>query len=266
MTETLVEITHQGGVATLSLNRAARRNAIDRGLLEALEAALAGVRDDPAVRVVVLRGNGPMFSSGIDHTLLMDVMQKSQDVPFRHLHGDLHRLLDTMVRMEKPIIAAMHGVCIGMGFELVLAADFRVVTADCLVGLPEVAFGILPDVGGTTRLTRLVGAHRAKEWILTGALRKAGAVAEQGVFTRVVPSADALGEAVAELAQALVRHPAAAVGLGKILIDQAADVPAATALRLEGVYQSVLLQRPELAEQFGEALAFIKSELDRGRV
>lgn len=262
MSEPTVLVRRDGAVATLSMNRGAKRNAIDKALLLALEEAVASVRDDAAVKAVVLRGEGPMFSSGIDHSLLMEAFQAAQTTPFRHVHGDLHRLVDQLSRMEKPVIAALHGACVGMGLELALAADFRICAGGCLVGLPEVAFGILPDVGGTTRLTHLVGPHRAKEIILTGELVRADDPVAAGIATRIVAEGE-LDAAVSAFADRLTRHPPAAVGLSKILIDQVVDVDRATALRLEGVYQSILIAQPDLADHFGNAVGFIQGQLKR---
>lgn len=265
MAEPLVIVEREGPVASLVLNRADKRNAINKGVLDDLSLAIASVRDDPAVSVVVLRGRGPIFSSGIDHTLLMEAMQRSQTAPFRHVHADLQACFNALASMEKPVIAVLHGAAVGMALELALAADFRIARAGCALGLPEVAFGIIPDVGGTTRLVRLVGAARAKELILTGQLVSAAEAQAIGLVTRAVDSDDALAEAVSSLAASLARHPAAAVGLGKALIDRVKEVDDATALRLEGVYQSILIQRPDVGAHFASAVSFIQSELKRVR-
>ena len=249
------------GFAQVVLNRPERRNALNQDLLTALAVALDEVRDDASVRVVVLKGRGPVFSSGIDHSLLGEVFQKSQGVPFRHLHGDRHAVLNRLTRMEKPVIAVLHRAAVGMALELALAADLRIATADCVMGLPEVAFGIVPDVGGTTRLTRLVGTSRAKELILTGRLITGKRAEALGLVNVVVDSeADLEGE-VATWVAAMTTHPPAAVGLAKSLIDHVAEVSTDTALRMEGVYQSLLLARPELFDHFPTALAFIQSQM-----
>src|SRR5215212_9204243 len=117
MSEPLVMVDRQGPVASLILNRPEKRNAINQALLDDLSRAVASVRDDPAIRVVVLRGRGPVFSSGIDHNLLLETFQKSQAAPFRHLHGDLHEALNDLVHMEKPVIAVLHGTAVGMALE-----------------------------------------------------------------------------------------------------------------------------------------------------
>ena len=128
------------------------------------------------------------------------------------------------------------------------------------MGLPEVAFGILPDVGGTTRLTRLLGPHLAKLVILKGTLERADSHPLCGAMTQIVQGREALDGAVVELATALSRHPAPGVGLAKILIDRVAELPEADALRLEGAYQSILLARDDLSEHFMPALSFIREQ------
>jgi len=249
------------GVATLWLDRADKRNALDGALVRSLSAALDAVRDDAAVRVVVLRGRGPVFSSGIDHSLLLEVFQQSRTVPFLHLHHDLQDAFHRIGRMQKPVIAAMHRACVGMALELALACDFRLATSDCVLGLPEVAFGIVPDVGGTTRLVRLVGEARAKELILTGKLVRAETALGYGMVHEVARDAADLDARVAALAASLAAHPAQAVGFAKTLIAASVEADSATSFRLEGVVQQVLLGHPSLPEHFPRALAFIKAQL-----
>jgi enoyl-CoA hydratase/carnithine racemase len=257
----LVAIEARDGVATLFFERADKRNALDRVLMDSIAGALDEVRDDPAVRVVVLRGRGPVFSSGIDHTFLLEVFQQSQSAPFAHLHADLQEVFNRLERMQKPIIAAMHRACIGMGLELALACDFRIVTEDCVLGLPEIAFGLVPDVGGTTRLVRAVGPVRAKELILLGELITARAAERLGLVTEVAGDEDDLAARAADLAARLAAHAPAAVGAAKALIHQSADVESSTSLKLEGTAQHLLLRQPDLAERFPRALQFIKRQV-----
>ena len=168
MNNLVLERRAPSGIVTLTLNRPEKRNALNQALLDAFRAALLKVRDDPKVKAIIIDGASDVFSSGIDQSLLMEVFQKSQEVPFRHLHHDLQDTLDMLERTERPTIAVLSKYCVGLGLELALACDFRIATADCVLGLPEIAFGIIPDVGGTTRLVRTVGLQRAKRMILTG--------------------------------------------------------------------------------------------------
>lgn len=258
----LVQTSVQEGVATLRLNRPDKRNALNADLMRALAAALDAVRDDPAARVIVLRGNGPAFSSGIDHSFLMEVFQKSQGVPFKHLHHDLQDVFHRIERMEKPVIAVLHRTCLGMALELALACDLRLATAECVLGLPEIAFGIVPDVGGTTRLVRTVGFQRARRLILTGQVLRAATAREMGLLDEVAADAAALDARVAGLAARLAALAPLALGKAKALLLRSADVDAATSFHLEGLVQEVLVRQPDLGQRFPEALRLIREGID----
>lgn len=260
-----LEIERNGAIATLWLSRESKRNALDGALMRALAAAIDEVGAEPAIRVVVLRGRGPVFSSGIDHSLLLEVFQGAKQQPFLHLHYQLQDTFHRMARLQKPIIAALHGIAVGMAFELALAADVRIASAECVLGLPEIAFGIVPDVGGTTRLIRAVGEPRARELILTGRLVRAATGERYGLVHEVVADAAALDAAIAERAAMLAAHPAVAVGLAKTLCQLSGDADTATSYRVEGIVQQTLLAQPELMQQFPAALAFIKKQLEQAK-
>jgi enoyl-CoA hydratase/carnithine racemase len=257
----LVSTDRSGAVATLWLDRADKRNALDATLMKDLAAALDAVRDDTSIKVIVLRGKGPVFSSGIDHSLLLEVFQKSKSAPFPHLHADLQGVFDRLERMHRPVVAVMHKACMGMALELVLACDLRLATADTVMGLPEVAFGILPDVGGTTRLTRVVGPARARELILTGKAVRATTAERWGLVNEVASDEADLDKRLARLLARLTAHPLPALGHAKALVNASADADTATSLRLEGIFQEVMLADPSLPTRFPEALAFIKKEM-----
>lgn len=258
----LVAVEQVDGVATLWLDRPEKRNALDGALMQSIAGALDAVRDDAAVRVVVLRGRGPVFSSGIDHAFLLEVFQKSRHVPFAHLHADMQHVFHRLERMQKPVVAVLHRACVGMALELALACDFRLATADCVLGLPEIAFGIVPDVGGTTRLTRLVGLARAKELVLTGKIVTAATAARLGLVHDVTDGTDAdLAARLDKLVAPLAAHSPTAVGMAKALLHVSAESDSATSFRLEGVVQQVLMGSPDLAAQFPKALQFIKARM-----
>ena len=257
----LVATERSGPTATLWLDRPQKRNALDAELMRSLAAALDAIRDDTSIRAIVLRGRGPMFSSGIDHTLLLEVFEKSRAAPFAHLHADLQGVFDRIERMHRPVVAVLHGACMGMALELALACDLRLATADCILGLPEIAFGILPDVGGTTRLTRLVGPARAKELILTGKAVRARAAAAWGVVNEVASDEADLARRLERLLARLCAHPLTALGHAKQLVATSVDSDVATSLRLEGIFQEVLLAQADLAARFPQAIAFLKNEM-----
>lgn len=258
MTTTRIALERSGPIATLWLDRADKRNAMDAQMMKELGAALDDIGGDRAVRVVVLRGRGSVFSSGIDHTLLTEVFMATQKTPFLHLHHGLQDVMHRISRLHQPVIAALHGVCVGMACELALAADIRIASEDCVLGLPEIAFGIVPDVGGTTRLVRAVGEPRARELILTGRLVKAHTAERYGMVHEV--AGDVVQRATV-VAEQIAAHSGHALGLAKALCQASADAGEATSFRLEGVVQQALFGQPDLMQRFPAALAFIKAQL-----
>ncbi len=249
-----IQLERSGPVATVWLDRADKRNAMDGAMMTELAAALDEIGGDRAVRVVVLRGRGKVFSSGIDHALLVEVMGATMKSPFLHLHHQLQDAFHRLSRLHQPVIAALHGACVGMALELALAADIRIASEDCVLGLPEIAFGLVPDVGGTTRLVRTVGESRARELILTGRMLKARTAERYGLVHEAGDLEALLAARVAQLSS----HPAVALGLGKQLCQLAANPDS---FRMEGIVQQALLGQPTLATQFPVALAFIKAQI-----
>jgi enoyl-CoA hydratase/carnithine racemase len=252
------QLERDGAIATLWLDRPDKRNALDGNLVRSLAAALDELGADREIRVVILRGKGAVFSSGIDHALLAEVLGATQQTPFLHLHHQLQDAFHRITRLHQPVIAVLHGVCVGMALELALAADIRIASEDCVLGLPEVAFGIVPDVGGTTRLVRAVGEPRARDLILTGRLVKARTAERYGLVHEVASDPVAVARHRAEL---IATHAGPVLGLAKALCGASADADSATSFRLEGIVQQALLAQPDLATRFPAALAFIKAQL-----
>jgi enoyl-CoA hydratase/carnithine racemase len=129
------------------------------------------------------------------------------------------------------------------------------------MGLPEIAFGLVPDVGGTTRLVRAVGEPRARELVLTGRLVRAATAERYGLVHEVTAAGDALGQRAQAVAEQIAQHSGTALGLAKTLCLASADADAATSFRLEGVFQQALLGQPDLMTRFPQALAFIKAQV-----
>lgn len=253
-----IQLDRFGPIATVWLDRADKRNAMDGAMMTELGAVFDTIGADRTVRVVVLRGRGSVFSSGIDHALLAEVFGKTQGTPFLHLHHQLQDVFHRLSRLHQPVIAALHGACVGMALELALAADIRIAGSDCVLGLPEIAFGLVPDVGGTTRLVRAVGEPRARELILTGRMVKAPTAERYGLVHEVAADLDAR---VASRADQLVGHAPAALALAKTLCQASADTGDATSFRLEGVVQQALLAQADLLSRFPAAVAFIKAQI-----
>ena len=232
------------------LNRPEKRNAFHTELVLATGAALRAAADDPGVRCVVVRGAGPMFSSGMDVGALGELARTPERLrAFRRNCVEAWNLAEAM---PKPVICAIHGACIGGALELALACDLRVLAADAVVGLAETRIGLIPDVGGCSRLPQVVGLGRAKELIMTGKLIGAEEAERIGLANRVAP-ADELDGAVERLAGELLACAPVAVGLAKRVMDASAHPALAATLELELVAQERCITTADFAEG---ALAF----------
>ena len=250
---TLVTTRREDALLFVGLNRPEKRNALHREMLQAIADAVTEAERDRDVRAVVLYGEGPVFSAGVDFTMLTGDVAGEAPRPFRSSVGDMQSALGRLEALEKPVIAALHRFVPGLGLELALACDLRIATADCELGLPEVRVGLVPDVGGTTRLVRTVGYARAKELIMTGRMVRAEEALAIGLVHQVVPPGEHLAAAT-RLGRDLAANAPLAVGLGKRLVDLCAEADKHTALQIEVLAQSVLV-RTEDAHEGARALA-----------
>lgn len=237
-----VRVQQRGHLLEITLDRPDKRNAINWPMMLALDAAIRQAETMPGLRAVVLRGAGAGFSAGIDllgfQEIAGDFGEGWRDnlFPLTAAHQAVANRIEAC---SLPVIALVHGFCLGLGFELALACDFRLAAEGTKLGLPETRLGLIPDVGGTTRLARLAGAARAKDLILTGRTVDAAQAESWGLLNAVVPADDLLarGEAlVAEIAQAAPL----AVSYAKRVINQLADVE--RGLQLEAWAQSILMR------------------------
>jgi enoyl-CoA hydratase/carnithine racemase len=231
---TLVRTEDRGPVRHVILNRPEKRNAFNGALVMATGEALRAAAADTAVHCLVLRGAGPMFSSGMDLGSLAALAAAPENLrAFRRACIDAWNLAE---EMTKPTVCAMHGACIGGALELALACDLRVVAEDAVVGMPETRIGLIPDVGGSSRLPAVVGLGRAKELIMTGKLID-GVEAERIGLANRVAAADGLDAAVSDLVDELLACAPVAVGLAKRVMDASARPALAATLELEVTMQ-----------------------------
>lgn len=211
-----VTLDVDGPVATVTLRRPAKLNALTPEMLRALGGHLATIAAGDA-RVVVLRGEGRAFCVGADVNRFAGLTP----VEMLDWTGLGHRVFDALAGLRRPTVAVVHGPAFGGGLELALACDLRVVTDTARLGLPEVGLGTVPGWGGTGRLTELVGRARAKDVILARRVIDGPAAEAWGLATACVPATD-LEPAVADLAGRLAGGAPVAVALAKQLIDAAA--------------------------------------------
>lgn len=233
---TLVTTEDRGTVRHVILNRADKRNAFNFDLVRATADALLAAANDPDVRCVVIRGDGAVFSSGMDVKDLASLSGSPQRL--REFRRECILAWNLAEEMTKPTIAQIHGVCFGGALELALACDLRVVAEDARLSIPEVRLGLVPDVGGSSRLPAIVGLGRAKELVMTGREFDADEAFRIGLANRVAPAAE-LDAATAELTEQLTRGFAVPIGLSKRILDAAAKPALALTLELEVTAQEV---------------------------
>jgi enoyl-CoA hydratase/carnithine racemase len=241
----LLHTEDRGGVRHLVLNRPDKRNALSGELIRELGAGIEAAAADDDVRVVVLRGEGAMFSSGMD---LNDLRDLSEDpARLRDYRRPILSWWNLLEEMPKPTICQIHGAALGGAFELALACDFRTMAEDAVAGIMEVRIGLLPDVGGCSRLPAVVGLGNAKELIMTGKVIDGREAHRIGFANRIAP-ADALAETTDAFASELLACAPRAVGLAKRVIDAAAKPALALTLEQEVAAQETLAASEDFAE------------------
>ncbi|HEX8120833.1 MAG TPA: enoyl-CoA hydratase/isomerase family protein [Solirubrobacteraceae bacterium] len=241
----LVTTEDRGPVRHVVLNRPEKRNAINAEVVLGLRDALDAARMDAAVHCVVIRGEGPMFSSGMDFTDLAGLAADPSGLrAFRRPIIDTWNLAE---EMAKPTICQIHGACIGGAMELALACDLRVMAEDAIIGMPETRVGLVPDVGGSSRLPSVVGLGRAKELIMTSKLINGVEAERIGLVNRVAP-ADELDAATQQLVDELLACAPKAVGLAKRILDGAAKPALAATLEHEVTVQELCAQSEDFSE------------------
>jgi len=235
----LVAVRLDGDVAIVTLERPGKLNALSTALEADLDAALRSSSVARA-RAVVVAGAGRAFSAGADVQQMRDQTPEDVLAAYRAT-GEVY---ERVAGLQMPTIAAIHGYCLGGGFELALACDLRVADATAVFGLPEVALGIVPSSGGLHRLVRSVGPARARELVLLRGRFGAEEAERAGLVTEVVPEGTALTRA-AEMARELARLPPVAVEVAKRAIDAAATADRDAALLIERLAYAALAQTAE---------------------
>jgi len=258
MSDSFIQSRVDGPILYVSLNRPQKRNAITPQMLEDLAEAVRGADAYPGVRAVIVSGEGPIFSAGIDLGALAETPEGSAGLnPGRWARRFAERLqhaLHVIEATEVPVLGALHGQVLGLGLELALSFDLRVAAADLTLSIPEARLGLVADVGGTTRLARTVGPSRAKDMLMTARSIDAAEALQWGLVNRVVPAGELMLSTVA-LAQQIARNAPLAVGMAKQIIDQGDGLDKHSQMALERWAQSQLLS----TEDFQEAVrAFLE--------
>lgn len=250
------------GVATITLNRPERLNALNARMKEELEEAFFSLAElDPAVRVVVLTGAGKAFCAGADIKERVD--QRLPASAFYYQQKKTQTLFRRIEECAKPTIAAINGVALGGGAEIALCCDLRLAAAGAKIGLTEARIGMIPLGGGTQRLPRLVGAARAKELIFTADTIDAESAAAIGLVNRVVVP-EALTDEASTLARRIAAMPPLAVKFAKRAINAGLQTGIDGALEYE-LYAGAILNDSEDRHEGMRAFVEKRSPVFTGR-
>jgi enoyl-CoA hydratase/carnithine racemase len=247
-TQQRVAIDISDHVAVVTLTRPEKHNALDVAMFKAIAGAASQLAAEPGIRAVVLHGDGPSFCSGLDVAGVMASQPDSDDL-MAPLRGPVpnwfQRPAYSWIEVPVPVIAAIHGHCLGGGLQIALGADIRFATPDARLSVLEVKWGLIPDMAITRTLPRLVGIDVAKELAFTGRIVSGAEAGELGLVTHVVD--DPLA-AARSLAEEIAGRSPDAVRRMKRLFNDAWTAPAEETLRLEANLQLELLGTPNQLE------------------
>jgi enoyl-CoA hydratase/carnithine racemase len=238
-------VTERDGILEVTFNRPDKLNAISDAMLGGLCQAVDTFGSRRNLRVMLLRAVGRYFSAGVEIN-----PEISPDVAGSTLDGrswyrnKFHRLFDDLEAVEKPIVAAHQGPCLGGGLELSLSCDFRLAARGARYGLPEIDIGALPGSGGISRLTRIAGPHWAR-WLVMAGEQVTGEQALAMGFVHAVYPDEEFELGVQAFCARLARQPYEVLGLAKLAIELAADLDRAQARNVERIANSLLFTGAE---------------------
>jgi enoyl-CoA hydratase len=226
MADPVVLSETRGRTGLVTLNRPQALNALNDQLIGELLAALDRFEADPNIVATVITGSEKAFAAGAD-------IKEMASLGFGEAYlRDQAAAIGRVAEMRKPLIAAVAGYCLGGGCELAMMCDIILAADTAKFGQPEITLGIMPGMGGTQRLARLIGRPRAMEMILTGRMIEAAEAERAGLAARVVPAADLLAEAL-KMAARIAEHSLPIVMMAKEAVARADEIPLAEGLRFE---------------------------------
>ena len=239
------------GVATLTLSRPEKLNAINRKMMEELESAVVEIVKDRDMRVLVITGAGRAFCSGAD---VGDMAQAAAPIDVRHWTQIAHKTILALTDLEKPVIAKVNGVAVGIGCSLALSADIIIASENAQFSLIFSRIGLIPDGGSLFHLPRLVGPAKAKELIFTAKMVDAKEAERIGLINKTVP-ADELDNEVNTLAKQLAEGPTVAFGMAKKIINKGLSMDLSSVLEYEAFGQTIAGTTEDAREGF---MAFLE--------
>jgi len=240
-------VQEDGPILVVTLNRPDKLNAISGEMMGLFEPALHRFRDTPELKVMLVRATGRYFCAGADlRSGDQGPARTGSQIREKHrlkLHG-MHRIYDEMEAIEKPIVVAHHGACVGGGLELSLSCDFRLAARSASYAFPEGKFGVLPASNGVSRLARIIGTHWTRYLIMANLPASADKALIMGLVHEVFAD-ETFEEDVMKFCRHLAQQNGEQMGTAKIAIELAHDVGLAQARNVERMANSVLMLNPD---------------------
>ena len=252
---TTLRLAVEGHVATVHLNRPDKANAMNLAMWHELRQAFDWIDTQPEVRVAVLRGEGKQFCAGIDLEMMMGLGQQIQDdcdgrtrENLRRVILDLQDCLSSLERCRKPVLAAIHGACVGGGIDLVCCADMRYCSSDATFSIKEIDLGMTADVGTLQRLPKLISEAMVRELAFTGRRFDAHEALGLQMVNKVFESPEALQQGVAAMAAEIAAKSPLAIRGIKEMLNYARDHSVADGLRQVATWNAAMLMSADLQE------------------
>jgi len=245
MTTPVLHFEVNDNIAVLTLDNPSTRNALSRSFWSDIKQVMATISQDSSVRVVILRAEGPHFSSGIDRAMFTTLFKERPEIEigrrrdiFRRMVLDLQESINVLETCDVPVIAAVHGACIGGALDLICAADFRFSTEDTYFCVKETELGFTADLGVLQRLPRLIPPGLARELAYTSRLFKSDEALRHGFVNNVFSSKADMDDAVKQLAGTIASRSPLAIYGTKEAFKYGADHNIDDALKQMAVWQS----------------------------
>ncbi len=258
--ETL-SVTLDAQIATVRLNRPDKANAMNLAMWHDLRSAFRWVDATPEARVAILEGEGKCFTAGIDLQMMAGLGAQIEDKcdgrmreALRSVILDLQDTLSSLERCRKPVLAAVHGACIGGGIDLITCADMRYCSSDAYFSIKEIDIGMVADVGTLQRLPRLIGEGMARELAYTARRVEAHEAREMGLVNRVFASREALQQGVREIAATIAAKSPLSIRGTKEMITYARDHSVADGLNYVATWNAAMLMSEDLQNAMSAAI------------
>jgi enoyl-CoA hydratase/carnithine racemase len=244
---TALAVEDTGTRVDITLNRPDQRNSLDFTAWDELDAVMGALETRDDARVVTLTGAGPAFCAGVDFATIGASLEVEKGSYPAFIRRWAH-IVDRFERSAQPTVVAINGPVIGAGLELALACDVRIASEEAVFAMPQMQMGIVPDVGGTSRLARAAGEAFAKDMILTSRLVDAQEALRAGLVSRVVP-ADALAAELDGIASTIEKLPWPSAYFATVAIDVGPRLDPRRAADIEAIADQVMLRQDEVWER-----------------